>query len=51
MNVTLAVTETPVDSDGHTTVKADVGGEGYNGVSHFTFVVRDGSVARMTIRQ
>ena len=34
-----------------TTITANVGGEGYNGPSHFTFAVRDGLVSRMTIRQ
>jgi len=34
-----------------TTVAAQVGGSGFNGPSHFTFAVRDGLVARMTIRE
>jgi ketosteroid isomerase-like protein len=33
-----------------TTVTAQVGGRGFNGPSHFTFVVADDLVARMTIR-
>jgi hypothetical protein len=33
-----------------TTITAQVGGEGFNGPSHFTFLVMDGRVARMTIR-
>ena len=51
MYVSLAVGETTVSSDGKITISADVGGDGYNGPSHFTFTRRDGLVARMTIRQ
>jgi hypothetical protein len=51
MHVSLAVSETTVSSDGKITISADVGGGGYNGPSHFTFTLRDGLVARMTIRQ
>jgi hypothetical protein len=36
--------------DGSTTVTATVGGEGFNGPSHFTFHVRGDRVTRMTIR-
>ena len=36
--------------DGSTTVSATVGGEGFNGPSHFTFDVRGDRVTRMTIR-
>jgi hypothetical protein len=40
-----------VTQDGNeTTITAQVGGEGFNGPSHFTFLVMDGRVARMTIR-
>ena len=51
VGVILAVSETTVSSDGKITISADVGGDGYNGPSHFTFTLRDGLVARMTIRQ
>jgi hypothetical protein len=47
--VTLAVTDTTAEGD-ETTVKAEVGGGGFNGPSTFTFAVRDDRVARMTIR-
>jgi hypothetical protein len=47
--VSLAVTEVERDGDA-TTVTATVGGDGFNGPSHFTFAVRDGRVERMTIR-
>jgi ketosteroid isomerase-like protein len=36
--------------DGATTVTATVGGEGFNGPSHFTFDVKGDRVTRMTIR-
>jgi hypothetical protein len=40
-----------ITQDGNaTTITAQVGGEGFNGPSHFTFLVEDGRVARMTIR-
>jgi hypothetical protein len=40
-----------VDQDGDTTVvTAEVGGDGFNGPSHFSFVVAGDAVARMTIR-
>jgi hypothetical protein len=44
VNVTLAVTAV------ETTVTADVGGDGFNGPSHFSFQVQGDLVARMTIR-
>jgi hypothetical protein len=47
--VTLAVTDNTTEGD-ETTVKAEVGGGGFNGPSTFTFAVRDDRVARMTIR-
>jgi hypothetical protein len=34
-----------------TVVSAQVGGDGFNGPSHFTFLVDGDRVARMTIRQ
>jgi hypothetical protein len=47
--VTLAVTE--VEQDGaRTTVTAQVGGDGFNGPSHFTFDADGPLLARMTIR-
>jgi len=49
VDVTLAVTEVTTDGD-ETTVKAEVGGSGFNGPSTFTFAIRDERVARMTIR-
>ena len=49
VEVTLAVTEVTTEGD-ETTVKAQVGGSGFNGPSTFTFAVRDDRVARMTIR-
>jgi hypothetical protein len=49
VNVTLDVVG--VDSEGAvTTVTANVGGDGFNGPSHFTFVVAGDRIARMTIR-
>jgi hypothetical protein len=33
-----------------TTVTANVGGDGYNGPSHFSFEIESNHVARMTIR-
>jgi hypothetical protein len=49
VDVTLEVTAVD-QSDGATTVTAQVGGEGFNGPSHFTFAVEDDRVSRMTIR-
>ena len=47
--VTLAVTA--VENHGaRTVVTADVGGNGFNGPSHFTFDVDGPKIARMTIR-
>ena len=48
--VVLTVTGTAI-ADDETTISADVGGEGYNGASHFTFTVSGDLVSRMTIRQ
>jgi hypothetical protein len=40
-----------IEPDGHAVVvTADVGGEGFNGPSHFTFLVDGDRVSRMTIR-
>ena len=49
VEVTLAVTAITTEAD-ETTVKAQVGGSGFNGPSTFAFAVRDDRVARMTIR-
>jgi hypothetical protein len=38
------------EADGATVVTAKVGGNGFNGPSHFSFVVDGDLVARMTIR-
>jgi hypothetical protein len=51
VNVALDVRESHVASDGEVTIGADVGGDGFNGPSHFTFRLRDGLVSRTTIRQ
>jgi hypothetical protein len=50
-NVALDVREAHVGEDGDVTIEADVGGDGFNGPSHFTFRLRDDLVSRMTIRQ
>jgi hypothetical protein len=47
--VSLAV-ERVEELDGDTVVTALVGGNGFNGPSHFTFVVDGKRVSRMTIR-
>jgi hypothetical protein len=49
-NVSLTITGVST-TDEQTTVSADVGGDGYNGPSHFTFEIGANRVARMTIRQ
>jgi hypothetical protein len=49
--VTLSVVATTRGADGEVMISAEVGGRGYNGPSHFVFTLRDGLVARMTIRQ
>jgi hypothetical protein len=48
--VVLTVTGTAT-ADNENTISADVGGDGYNGPSHFTFTVSGDLVSRMTIRQ
>lgn len=51
IGVHVSLDVTGVDrEDGSTTVTATVGGEGFNGPSHFTFDVRGDRVTRMTIR-
>ena len=47
--VTLEV-EDVTTRDGETIVGAQVGGDGFNGGSHFSFEVADDRVRRMTIR-
>jgi hypothetical protein len=49
VKVSLDVTDVERD-DAATTITATVGGEGFNGPSHFTFVVEGDRVSRMTIR-
>jgi hypothetical protein len=49
VSVTLAVTEV-AERDGETVVTAQVGGDGFNGPSHFAFRLDGDRVARMTIR-
>jgi hypothetical protein len=49
VQVSLAVEDVTSGDDG-TTVAAQVGGNGFNGPSHFTFVVEGDRLARMTIR-
>jgi ketosteroid isomerase-like protein len=50
VNVTLDVRGVSAQGDA-VTVSADVGGDGFNGPSHFSFVVSGDRVARMTIRE
>ena len=47
--VSLDVTDVERQGD-ETTVTATVGGDGFNGPSHFTFAVSGDRVTRMTIR-
>ena len=47
--VTLALTEVEQSGD-ETVVSADVGGDGFNGPSHFSFRLAGDRVSRMTIR-
>ena len=49
VRVSLDITEAERSGD-ETTVTATVGGDGFNGPSHFTFRVSGDRVARMTIR-
>ena len=47
----VALDVTAVETDGdRTVVTAQVGGNGFNGPSHFTFDVDGRTIARMTIR-
>jgi hypothetical protein len=49
VRVSLEITEVK-RRDGSTVVTATVGGDGFNGPSHFEFQVEGGLVARMSIR-
>ena len=49
VKVSLRVTEVDVKGD-DVVVTAQVGGDGFNGPSHFTFHVAGDQVSRMTIR-
>lgn len=49
VRVSLEATDVEQHADA-TTVTATVGGEGFNGPSHFTFAVHGDRVTRMTIR-
>lgn len=50
VEVTLAVIGVTTTADGAETVEATVGGHGFNGPSHFTFVTAGDRVTRMEIR-
>jgi hypothetical protein len=50
VRVSLEVTDV-AERDGATVITAQVGGDGFNGPSHFTFQVAGDKVARMTIRE
>jgi hypothetical protein len=49
VKVNLSVVQVAVE-DVDVVVTAQVGGDGFNGLSHFTFQVEGGRVGRMTIR-
>ena len=49
VRVSLDVTEVE-EREGAVTVTAQVGGDGFNGPSHFTFDIAGDRVSRMTIR-
>jgi hypothetical protein len=49
VKVRLQVTQVAIE-DGEVVVTAQVGGDGFNGPSHFTFQVDNSHVTRMTIR-
>jgi hypothetical protein len=49
-HVSLEVTEV-VERDADTVITAQVGGDGFNGPSHFTFRSAGDKLARMTIRE
>ncbi|HEY2056185.1 MAG TPA: nuclear transport factor 2 family protein [Solirubrobacterales bacterium] len=50
VRVSLEVTAVE-ERDGETVITAQVGGEGFNGPSHFSFRTEGGRLARMTIRE
>lgn len=50
VRVSLEVTEV-ADLGGDTVITAQVGGDGFNGPSHFAFQVGGDKVTRMTIRE
>ncbi len=50
VRVSLEVTEV-VERDGDTVITAQVGGDGFNGPSHFTFRAAGDKLARMAIRE
>ena|SRR6185437_12728509 len=50
VRVSLEVTEVARQGD-DTVITAQVGGDGFNGPSHFTFRVAGEKIARMTIRE
>jgi hypothetical protein len=50
VQVSLDVREVERRADGAIVVTAEVGGNGFNGPSHFTFLVEGDRVSRMTIR-
>jgi hypothetical protein len=50
VQVTLEVTGVQSGGQDEVTITAHVGGNGFNGSSHFTFRVAEDRVARMTIR-
>jgi hypothetical protein len=50
VQVTLEVTGVEGSGQDEVTVAAEVGGNGFNGPSHFTFRVEGDRVARITIR-
>ena len=49
-HVSLEVRDVETD-DETTVVTAEVGGDGFNGPSHFSFVLDGGRVSRMTIKE
>lgn len=49
VNVSLDVTDVTVDGRS-VTVAANVGGDGFNGPSHFTFNIAGDQITRMEIR-
>ena len=49
-HVSLEVTEV-IERDGDTVITAQVGGDGFNGPSHFTFRAAGDKLARMAIRE